>query len=557
MRRRIIKFLGFKCKMEKILILSIFFCSISVTVTTELSDCLSSFGIAVNADLIERNNSSPSTYADINFQWQERGLHRYPMAYLRIHSAVDVQSAIKCGRNLGLEVVARSGGHSYIKSAYGQNDDRTLVLDLKAFNSITVDQSARTATIDPGALLGHVAYQLWENGNFVFSYGICGSVGISGFTLGGGHSIFAYQLGMAIDSVIELEMVNADAELLTINNETNTNLFWALRGAGFTGSFGIVTKLVFQLHPAPHQIINMDLEYEFERFHEVYEAFQGYADQPFNCRFTLSDGTIKVTISDAQNITETETIGTERVLSLLDSLPTPANNQSAVLTLLTFPNFLTEFVRVARDFGYIRPNSIISEPKDLLDIASYGIGSEWFKAKSLFVKKLLSPADIMELQQLLATINLPDLYISVEKFSGKVNDFDPHSHSSFIHRDAYFNVFVYMVREKDDNPDVSSKLSEFFEKSKEILNHTTSYQNYADDEMSDALERYFGANLRRLMDIKTEVDPDNFFNANPLSIPMKSSTSSGPIHFCIASILTLIFPVLLYLSHITLPIIMD
>jgi len=480
-------------------------------------------------------------YADINFQWQERGIYRQPKAYLLIHSTTDVQAAVKCGRSLRLEIVARNGGHGYIKSAYGQsNADNTLILDLKAFKSIVVDKNARTATIDAGALLGHVAYELWENGNFIFPYGICGSVGISGFALGGGHSIYAYQHGMAVDSIIELEMVNADAELLTINNQTNTNLFWALRGAGATGSFGIVTKLVFELHPGPHQIINIDLDFNFEQFHDVYSAFQTIVTEFFNYRFTLSGGIIHATIWDPQNITEAETIGTLRIQQALDLLPAPI---TSVLTLLTVPDFLTKIIRDARSSGYIRPSLVISEPKDLLNISRYGTGSEWFKAKSLFVNKLLSTSDIMELEQLVGTINLPDLSFHIDSFSQKITDFHPQIHSSFIHRDAYFILFIYMVREKADDPDVSAKLNDFFEKSKRILNHTTSYQNYADDEMSNALERYYGANLPRLIDIKTEVDPDNFFNSNPQSIPIRNS--SGRMSLYIASIFNSIFSILI------------
>ncbi|XP_037047403.1 uncharacterized FAD-linked oxidoreductase YgaK-like, partial [Bradysia coprophila] len=478
--------------------------------TSELRDCLAELGIDVDSNLIERNLASNSVYAAINFQWQERGAYRHPKAYLLINSATDIQAAIKCGRSLNLEIVARNGGHGYIKSAYGHsNGDNTLILDLKAFKSIVVDQQARTATVDAGALLGHVAYELWENGNFVFPYGICGSVGISGYALGGGHTLLAYKLGLAIDNIIELEMVNANAELLTINNETNTNLFWALRGAGATGSFGIVTKLVLQLHPAPHQIINIDLEYNFEQFHDVYAAYQASVNASFNYRFTLSKGTIKASVSDIQSVTEAETIGAQRIQQAIDLLPAPIS--PPVQTLLTFTDFLTKLMYVTRSYSYIRPGLNISEPKDLRNIASYGTGSEWFKAKSLFVNKLLSQSEIMEFKELLGTISLPDLYISLETFSGKVNEFHPQMHSSFIHRDAYFDLYAYMVREKADAPVESAKLNEFFEKSKRILNHTTSYQNYADDEMSDALERYYGANLPRLIDIKTEVDPDNFF----------------------------------------------
>jgi hypothetical protein len=42
-------------------------------------------------------------------------------------------------------------------------------------------------------------------------------------------------------------LVVADGSILTVNDTTNTDLFWAIRGGGC--NFGVVTEFVYQLHP--------------------------------------------------------------------------------------------------------------------------------------------------------------------------------------------------------------------------------------------------------------------------------------------------------------------
>lgn len=145
---------------ELTLMIIIFTAGVTTSKASDISGCLASAGINVITSLIEGTFENCTAYLDINFQWQERGEHRQPLAYLKVQSASDVQSAVKCARNLGLTIVARSGGHGYLKYAYGQNDAKTIVVDLQHLNAISVNQEERTATIDAGARLGHVAYQL-------------------------------------------------------------------------------------------------------------------------------------------------------------------------------------------------------------------------------------------------------------------------------------------------------------------------------------------------------------------------------------------------------------
>ena len=86
---------------------------------------------------------------------------------------------------------------------------------------------------------------------------------MGGYTLGGGHSPIGRKFGLAIDNLLEVEMVTANGTLVyATETETtyvdpvtgaktrsaNTDLFWALRGGG-GGTFGIVTAFTYKLHP--------------------------------------------------------------------------------------------------------------------------------------------------------------------------------------------------------------------------------------------------------------------------------------------------------------------
>jgi len=62
-------------------------------------------------------------------------------------------------------------------------------------------------------------------------------------------------------------------------------------------------------------------------------------------------------------------------------------------------------------------------------------------------------------------------------------------------------------------------LNRFYDVTKQVYGHTESYQNYADGTLPDYLERYYGSNLPRLIQVKRDVDPQNIFN-HPQSIPV-------------------------------------
>jgi FAD/FMN-containing dehydrogenase len=73
------------------------------------------------------------------------------------------------------------------------------------------------------------------------------TVGVTGFTLGGGVGWLSRKLGFAADNLLRVDIVNADGRLLRASAHEHPDLFWALRGGG--GSFGVVTALELRLHP--------------------------------------------------------------------------------------------------------------------------------------------------------------------------------------------------------------------------------------------------------------------------------------------------------------------
>ena len=77
--------------------------------------------------------------------------------------------------------------------------------------------------------------------------GIAPSVGIAGLTLGGGLGWLQAKYGLAVDNLVSAEVVLASGDVVAASDDTERDLFWALRGGG--GNFGVVSSFEFRGHP--------------------------------------------------------------------------------------------------------------------------------------------------------------------------------------------------------------------------------------------------------------------------------------------------------------------
>jgi FAD/FMN-containing dehydrogenase len=120
------------------------------------------------------------------------------------------------------------------------------VIDTSGMRTVLVDPGRRTARVGAGVTWGDVIEAAAPFGLAPVS-GTSATVGVAGFTFGGGHGFLSRQFGLAADNLIRADVVTADGEMLTAREDRRSELFWALRGAG--GNFGVATSLEVRLHP--------------------------------------------------------------------------------------------------------------------------------------------------------------------------------------------------------------------------------------------------------------------------------------------------------------------
>src|SRR6516164_2218654 len=115
-------------------------------------------------------------------------------------------------------------------------------------NGVSVNADQRSAIISGGARAADVA-AVTDPLHVAAVTGTCSGVGMAGLTLGGGYGPLIGRCGLALDNLLAAEVVLADGRLVTAAPDSETELFWALRGGG--GNFGVVTAMQHRLHPVP------------------------------------------------------------------------------------------------------------------------------------------------------------------------------------------------------------------------------------------------------------------------------------------------------------------
>ena len=170
-------------------------------------------------------------------------IDKHPGMFVMCVDVADVIAAVNFGRENNLLVAVRGGGHN--GGGLGLCDDG-MVVDLSGLKFVRVDTSNNTVRVGGGNVWGEVDHATHPFGLAVPA-GIISSTGVGGLTLGGGVGHLSRKYGLTIDNLLEADMVLADGSFVTVNSKQNTDLYWAIRGGG--GNFGIVTSFKFQAHP--------------------------------------------------------------------------------------------------------------------------------------------------------------------------------------------------------------------------------------------------------------------------------------------------------------------
>jgi FAD binding domain-containing protein/berberine-like enzyme len=167
----------------------------------------------------------------------------------------------------GLPISVRGGGHSVAGHAVA---DGAVCIDLRRMRAVTVDPSARRATVQGGAVWEDVDRATMPH-DLATTGGTFWDTGVGGLSLSGGIGYLMGTAGLTCDNVVRATLVTADGDIVEAGPEGDPELLWAIRGGG--GNFGVVTMLEYRLHPVS-QVLGGLLIFPVDRARDLIRLYR-------------------------------------------------------------------------------------------------------------------------------------------------------------------------------------------------------------------------------------------------------------------------------------------
>ncbi|KAL4284335.1 hypothetical protein GQ457_16G004230 [Hibiscus cannabinus] len=445
-----------------------------------------------------------------------------PLVIVTPLHASHIQATILCSKRHGLQIRTRSGGHDFEGLSYVSQVPFVLV-DFVNLRSIDVDVESRVAWVQSGATVGELYYRIYEKTRtLAFPAGSCPTIGIGGHLSGGGYGVFHRKYGLAADNVIDAHVIDANGRILD-RKSMGEDLFWAIRGGG-GGSFGIVLDWKIKLVPVPPTVTGFSVTKTLEQ-----NATQLIHQWQYIAHRLPKDLFFLVTISRANETVQATFSGL--YLGLVDELIPLMETRFPELGLTKQDCIETSWILVMYMSQF--PNNTL---ESLLNRTA--ANKTWFKIKSDYVKEPIPESVFAEIWPRYFNED-EGRYGSIVlvPYGGEMEEI-PETQTPFPHRAGNMYKIIYTIgREEEENLDFQRSLSwirRFYEDMTPYVSKSPreAYVNYRDldlgvnnrsgitsyAEASIWGLKYFKNNFRRLVQVKTLVDPQNFFK-HEQSIP--------------------------------------
>jgi hypothetical protein len=409
-------------------------------------------------------------------------IDKRPAVVARCSNTADVRDAVNFGRDAGVEIAVRGGGHNVAGLA---TTDGGLMIDLAPMRGIHVDPSQRRARAQAG-----VTWNEYNRATALYGLattgGVISTTGISGLTLGGGLGWLMGKYGMAVDNLESAEVVLADGSVVTASEADDPDLFWAIRGGG--GNFGVVTSFEYRAHPvdtiyggiAAHPLAAAGDVFDFYRqftksLPDELTAFAGLVHAPDGSGMKIVAtpvchcGDPKQAEADVQPLRD---FGPP-ALDLIGPMPYP------VINTLLDPGF----------------------PKGALNY--------W---KSAFFTEL-SDAAVRTMVDAFEAAPSTMSGMVIEHFHGEVTRIDPTA-TAFPHRQPGYNLALIGEWLEPAETDANVQWVRETFAALEPYMAPQVYVNYLADDDGDRTRNAYGPNYARLVELKRRYDPENCFRLN-------------------------------------------
>ena len=362
---------------------------------------------------------------------------------------------------------------------------------MENFDHIFIDPVTSQLTVGAGLRLSDINEMLAGTGR-TMAVGNVGHIGVGGHVAVGGIGSPSRMWGTVVDQLEEVQVVLANGTVAVASATQNTDLFWAMRGAG--QHFGIATSFKFRTQPVPATMTTFRFTYKgigWRRAAEAYKSWHEFVKNPDLDRRFACD----VVHSPIGMIIVGTYFGPKEDFDKIDfSAIFPDGN--GVIDVIQ--DYLGEYLHRAEDA--------------VLKIGGKLPGH--FYVKSLAINEWMSNSTIDRMIEHIYTASHGTLLWAVltDLEGGAIND-PAVGDTAFAQRNAKFYVQGYVI----DALKVSFAAKNFLRGLTELIQDEMpdstkgTYPGYIDPELDSPNEVYYGDNLPRLSKLKAVYDPKVVF----------------------------------------------
>lgn len=377
-----------------------------------------------------------------------------------------------------------------------------MVIDLRLMREVKVDVPSKTITFGGGCLWSDVDEEAARHG-LATPGGTVNHTGVGGLVLGGGFGWLSPKHGLTIDVLLSVEVVLANGDVVTASPTSSEELFWALRGAGT--SFGVATSFTSRCFP------------------------QG----PVFAGILVYPPTVLAQVVEACNAVLAKQDGDQAMMLVVGYSPPP--DRVRMVAVQIFHNGgaaegekvyaplidLGPLVKQAGEMPYSVVNSLPNGPIPHGGRYQFGAANVTWPVKADVVQGAADQfwEGVERLSKDPSKEDIRGSIIGFELFpNDKAREVPPES-TAFSGRGKYFNVALLMnwldpindkeVREFKQKVAATIR-DKGFEGDKVGSQGVGQYNNYLESSIS--AEAAFGANAKRLKELKQRFDPENHFD---------------------------------------------